>query len=131
VRTIIVPAAAALAVLVLAGCGSPPHYSLPSTKACLQKAGLAITPPTGDFVAESATVGSFRATFTGVRIGNAVTILFGRNAQEAKDSALGYIRFHAKNVGVYDILFVDKNVTMLWKEHASLADRATVTGCLK
>ena len=130
-RSLIALAAASLAVLVLAGCGSPPHYSLPSTKACLQKAGLEITPPTADFVAESATVGSFRAHFAGGKKANAVTILFGRNAQEAKDSALGYIRFHARNVGVYDILFVDKNVTMLWKEHASPADKATVTGCLK
>lgn len=129
-RPSVLAAAAVLGALALAGCGTPPHYSLAKTRACLKAAGAKIVAPKGDFVAESATGGTFRAELGGAR-GNAVTVSFGTTAAEAKQTADGYVRFHAKNVGISDILSVDKNVVLLWKEHPSEADVTTVTNCLK
>lgn len=122
--------AAGLAVLVLAGCGGPGEHSLKKSRACLEQAGARLTPPTGDFVATTATVGSFRAYLHG-RKGNFVTLAFGADEQESADTSLGYERFHGKNIGLADILFVDRNVVLLWKEHPSTEDAALVNGCLK
>lgn len=118
------------AVLVPAACGtSAPSYSLDRTRACIEDSGMAVTKPAGDFVAQSATVGAFRAYLEGRR-GNFVTASFGENADEAADTVLGYERFHGENVGLSDILFSDRNVVMLWKEHPSDEEAARVTGCL-
>ncbi len=122
-------AAAGLLVL-LAGCGAPPTYSLEKSRSCLAKAGFAISDPKSDFVAQSATVGSFRARFPSRGV-NAVTVSFGENGDEAKQTAQGYVRFHARNVGVFDILEVEKNAVLLWKQHPTDAERTEVTSCLK
>jgi hypothetical protein len=122
--------AAGLAALVLAGCGGPTEHSLEKSRACLAQAGARISPPTGDFVATTATVGSFRAYLHGKK-GNFVTLSFGADEQESADTSLGYDRFHGKNIGLADILFVDRNVVLLWKEHPSTEDTALVTACLK
>jgi hypothetical protein len=118
--------------LLLAGCAgsSPTAYSLPKTRDCLKEKGARIAKPAGDFVASTATVGTFRAYLHG-KHGNFVTLSFGADADEAATIAEGYNRFHAKNVGVADILFTDKNVTMLWGEHPSSADTDLVTGCFR
>lgn len=123
-------AALPAAALALAGCGTPPHWSMSATRACLAKAGDRITPATGDFVAQSATVGSFRAHLRGADR-NFVTLSFGDNASDAKSLADGYIRFHAKNVGISDILYLDKNVVLLWREHPTPAELNALRGCLK
>lgn len=122
--------AGGLAVLVLGGCGAPGNHSLQKSRACLERAGARLGPPEGDFVATTATVGSFRAHLHGQK-GNFVTLSFGADEQESADTALGYQRFHAKNIGLSDILFVDRNVVLLWKEHPSAADEALVNGCLR
>lgn len=119
-----------LAVLVLAGCGAPGEHSLAKSRACLVRDGARITRPVGDFIASTATVGSFRAYLHG-RKGNFVTMSFGADEQESADTSLGYQRFHGKNIGLADILFTDRNVVMLWKEHPSPEDAARVTACLK
>jgi hypothetical protein len=126
------PFAAGFAVLALAlaGCGGPPEHSLEKTRSCLEQAGARVTPATGDFVASTASVGSFRAYLHGKK-GNFVTMSFGSDADEANDTALGYQRFHGRNIGLSDILFLDRNVTMLWKDHPSDADSTLVSGCLK
>ena len=118
-------------VLVLAGCGAPPNYSLAGTRSCLEKAGMHVAAtPVSDLVAHTAANGTFRARLKGADP-NAVTLSFADNAKDAQDVADGYIRFHAKNVGVTDILFVDKNVVTLWLRHPSDADRSAITSCLK
>jgi hypothetical protein len=122
--------AAGLAVLVLAGCGAASEHSLVKSRSCLEQAGVRITRPTGDFVATTATIGSFRAHLHGKK-GNFVTLSFGADEQESADTSLGYERFHGKRIGLADILYVDKNVVMLWKEHPSDKDTALVNGCLK
>ena len=117
--------------LALVACGGPSSYDLAKTRDCLEGAGLTVgPPPADDFVARSATVGSFRASFPGAA-GNAVTISFGESADDAKQTAGGYVRFHARNVGVFDILQVERNAVLLWKQHPTDDERTTVTSCLK
>jgi hypothetical protein len=129
-RTLLLLPALAVAALVLAGCGTAPHYDLAKTRTCLKGAGFTITPPPADdFVARSALVGAFRAFLP--EGGNAVTLSFGEGGDDAKRTSEGYVRYHAQNVGVFDVLDLDKNVVLLWKEHPSDADRAKVKDCLK
>jgi len=118
------------AVLLLGACGTTaPAYSFERTRACIEDNGMKVTNPVGDFVAETATVGAFRAYLDGTR-GNFVTASFGENADEAADTVRGYERCHGENVGLSDVLYSDRNVVMLWKEHPSDEDAARVTGCL-
>jgi hypothetical protein len=120
----------AVLVVVLAGCGSPPSkYALDESRACLSKTGAEIVRPTGDFVASTASEGTFRAVLHGGT--NFVTLSFGVDDDEATQIAEGYDRFHGKNIGVSDILYQDHNVIMLWKLHPSDAELGVVTDCLK
>jgi len=129
-RTLLLLPALALVALA-AGCGTPPHYDLAKTRSCLQDKGLRIgAPPADDFVARSAIEGTFRATFPGDDP-NAVTISFGESSDDARQTAQGYVRYHAQNVGVFDILAVEKNAVLLWKRHPADAELETVTNCLK
>jgi hypothetical protein len=123
---------AAVLVLLLIGCaGSVSRtYSLDKTRDCLRDEGARIGPPRGDVVASTASNGTFRA-YLAHGDGNFVTLSFGADEQEAAALAAGYDRFHAKNVGVADILFTQKNVAMLWKLHPSTDDGELVNGCLK
>jgi hypothetical protein len=123
---------ALIAVLVagLAGCGGssePDTYTLAPTKACARSTLHGVLTPEPDFVASTATGGSFHMTFTD----NAVTVVFGSDGAEARNLADAYRRFHAKNVGVEDILRTDHNAVLLWKFHPSDAAGAQVAGCLK
>jgi hypothetical protein len=115
---------------LLAGCGSPPvnHFTLAKTRACLADTGAQIVKPTSDFVAGTASEGTFRAVLHGGS--NFVTLAFGADEAEAVQLAQGYDRFHGKNIGVADILYQDKNVTMLWKLHPADDELKLVTDCL-
>jgi hypothetical protein len=118
---------AAAALLLLAGCGAPPEHSAAKTRSCLQDAGLRISAPKGDFVATTATEGSFRAY-----IGrNFVTLSFGADDAEAKSTVDGYVRFHGNGFGLGNLLFTDRNVVMLWKQEPSDAQATKVVNCLK
>ena len=123
-------AGALAAGLLAAGCGGPTRYSLERTRACLKEDGARTGKPLNDFVASTATAGAFRA-YLGAPDDNAVTISFGESSDDAQQTADGYIRFHAKNVGIYDILELERNAVLLWKQHPSNAERSRVTGCLK
>jgi hypothetical protein len=121
-----------LAALLLAGCaGSVSRtYSLAKTRDCLVGKGARVAPPRGDIVASTASDGTFRAFLPGPER-NFVTLSFGADPTEAAALAAGYDRFHGKNIGVSDILFTAKNVTLLWKVHPDTTDDDLVTGCLK
>jgi hypothetical protein len=120
----------AVLVVVLAGCGSPPSkYALDKSRDCLAKTGAQIVRPKGDFVASTASGGTFRAVLHGGT--TFVTLSFGADDAEATQIAQGYDRFHGKNIGVSDILYQDHNVIMLWKLHPSDDELQVVTGCLK
>ena len=116
-------------VLLAAGCGKPAAklYTQQASSACLQKAGIQVgAVGTDDFVASSATGGAFHATLTD----NAVTVSFGQTLADAGNIDQAYRRFHAANVGIDDVLRTQGNAVMLWHQHPTDADIATVTGCL-
>jgi hypothetical protein len=116
---------------VLAGCGSSSSkvttFTLAPTRECARGYGHILKPKSDDFVATTATGGSFRLRFPD----NEATVLFGADAQEANGLADGYRRFHAKNVGVEDILRTNNNVVMLWKFHPTDTDASELNDCLK
>lgn len=123
----------ALLASLAAGCGAGSTtatvYTLAATKQCLDTTlGAHSYPPLGDdFVASTASGGAFRLRLAD----NAVTILFGANPDEASNLADAYRRFHAKNVGVEDILRTDNNAVMLWQLHPSPEDENSIHDCLK
>jgi hypothetical protein len=127
-----VPLAVAVAVLVTAGCGGNDiTYSLTKTRACLRGQGVKISAvPRSDFVASTATGGSFRADLDS---GNFVTVVFGETDDDAEQIDKAYQRFAFPNVrqGLPDVLRTSHNAIMLWHEHPEPADEQAVLGCLK
>jgi hypothetical protein len=121
-----------LLAVAAAGCGAskgPSVYTLAATKQCIEtKLGIhGFAAPTDDFVASTASGGALR-----VRLADdAVTILFGESPDEASNLADAYRRFHAKNVGIEDILRTDNNAVMLWQLHPSSDDENNIHDCLK
>jgi hypothetical protein len=124
-------AAIAALALVAAACGSggTSLYTRAASSKCLQKQGVAVGPVSdaSDFVAASATGGAFRARLAN----NAVTVSFGETQVDADNIDQAYRRFHAKNVGIDDILRRQGNALMLWRVHPADTDMATITGCLE
>ena len=123
----------ALLVVVAAGCGgskSTPVATRAATKQCAKTTlGVKSFPSIADdFVASTASGGAFRMHLGSL---NDVTVLFGKDAAEASNLADAYRRFHAKNVGVEDILRTKDNVVLLWQLHPSDADENSVEDCLK
>jgi hypothetical protein len=122
-----------LLAFLVAGCGSGSTttsvYTLAATKPCLvAKQGIDLFPtPNDDFVASTASGGALRVRLPD----NAVTILFGQSEQEASNLADAYRRFHAKNVGVEDVLRTKGTSVLLWQLHPSAADESNVEDCLK
>jgi hypothetical protein len=118
----------ALVVVVAAACGSskPKLYTLQKTKACLARKHVRLGGRL-DFVASTATGGAFKAHLAS----NFVTVSFGATQADADNIDQAYVNFHAKNVGIADVLHEQQNAVMLWHEHPSDADAATITGCLR
>lgn len=127
-RLLVIAAIAACAT----ACGNPAStkvYSKAATMACLQKqAGVHVGPaPASDFVANSATGGAFSVKLKG----NRATVSFGQTITDGNNIADAYRRFHARNVGVNDVLETEQNAVLLWHVHPSDADISTITNCLK
>jgi hypothetical protein len=120
-----------LVALILAACGqsSAAIFTKQATEACLQQKNVHVGPVSNatDFVASTATGGAFRATLSD----NFVTISFGLTLVDATNIDQAYEQFHAKNVGLPDVLRTENNAVMLWHQHPSDTDLALVTGCLK
>lgn len=115
---------------VVAGCGGSKStassmYDVGKTRACLIKKNARLGGQL-DFVASTATGGGLRARLAD----NAVTIAFGRTIGDAANIAQAYVHFHAKNVGIADVLHSQGNAVMLWHEHPSDQDLSLVEGCL-
>ena len=120
-------------VVAAAGCGgskATPVATYGPTKQCAKaKLGVKAFPSiANDFVASTASGGAFRMHLGSL---NDVTVLFGKDSQEASNLADAYRRFHAKNVGVEDILRTKDNVVLLWQTHPSDSDESSVEDCLK
>jgi hypothetical protein len=120
----------ALVVLLAVSCGAPGQKlaKLDPSRACLRAAGVRTDESLGaDFIAGTATGGAVRA-----HLGkNFVTVAFSDSVDHADGINDAYHRFHARNVGIEDILRQQGNVVMLWHEHPSDAAQAKVTSCLK
>jgi hypothetical protein len=126
VKPIVVIAASFL--LLGAGCGGPGSsglYTLQKTRACLAAKHVKLGGQL-DFVATTATGGALRATLAT----NFVTVVFGATTTDADNIDQAYRQFHAKNVGIDDVLRQDRNAVMLWHAHPSDADLAEVGSCL-
>jgi hypothetical protein len=123
----------ALAAFAVAGCGggssSSTTYTRVASKQCIETTlGIHSFPAVSDdFVASTASNGAMRVRLSD----NAVTILFGAGGNEANNLADAYRRFHAKNVGVEDILRTQSNAVLLWQLHPSAADENSIHDCLK
>jgi hypothetical protein len=114
--------------LLVASCGKPGQHlaSQDNTGACLTKARVRFGGQL-DFVASTATGGAIKAHLRH----NDVTIVFGKTEADANNINDAYHRFHARNVGINDVLHQQGNVVMLWRLHPSDQDLTLVTGCLK
>lgn len=113
--------------LLAAGCGGGGGraFTVEKTQSCLVDKGFRIGHAV-DFVASTATGGAFRTYFPE----NDVTVVFGRTQEDAVNLEQAYRRFHAKNVGIDDVLSRDRNAVLLWRFHPSDADRTTLGSCL-
>jgi len=129
VKRIAAIAAISVATAACGGSGSGKLYTRDATRACLDGKRLqtSAVSSSADFVANSATGGAFRAQLED----NRVTISFGLTDGDADNISQAYQTFHAKNVGISDVLRQQGNAVMLWRVHPSDADIKTVTGCLK
>jgi len=113
--------------LVVAGCGGTKSYDAEKTRSCLaDQPGVKLSNKV-DFVASTALGGAFNAKL----LGNQVTLAFAEDRKEAERIVRAYQRFRGKNIGLSDILYSNRNVVMLWREHPSADDTARVTDCLK
>lgn len=115
-------------VAALAGCGGgggSALYSYDHTRACLEKKPFLKVDNKVDFVAGTATAGAFRVHFTY----NEATVSFGKTLDDANSINAAYHRFHAKNVGVDDIVHQDKNIVVLYKIHPLEGDVIDLTHC--
>jgi hypothetical protein len=120
----------ALIALLAVSCGAQTLKlaKLDPTRACLRAADVRTDQNlSADFIAGTSTGGAFRAHLRR----NLVTIVFSESVDLANGVNDAYHRFHAQNVGIEDVLRQQGNVVMLWHEHPSDADQATITNCLK
>jgi hypothetical protein len=116
-------------VIILAGCGGSGGsklYTLQLTRSCLVAKHVALG-GTLDFVATTATGGALRARLPQ----NFVTVAFGATSADADNIDQAYRSFHARNVGIDDVLLENGNAVLLWHQHPSDADVATISDCLK
>ena len=113
--------------LALAGCGGgSADFTLPKTRACLKKNDSLRVRGKLDFVASTATGGALHA----VMPHNAVTLVLGATVDDANNINDAYHRFRAKNVGVDDILRQDRNAVLLFRQHPTDEQIATIESCL-
>jgi hypothetical protein len=120
--------ALALLCALVVGCGggSTKPYVLAQTRQCLQKNKEVKIGGRLDFVASTATGGALHLRLKH----NAVTLVFGETIEDADNINDAYHRFRAKNVGIEDIIRQQRNAVMLFRQHPTDADVATVEGCL-
>ena len=125
-RRLALPALLCFAVAV-AGCGSSGGlYTLAKTRPCLKKNRAVRIDRKLDFVASTATGGALHLVLPQ----NAATLVFGETVDDANNINDAYHRFRAKNVGVDDILRQDRNAVLLFRQHPTDEQIATIESCL-
>jgi hypothetical protein len=126
-RSLALAAALLVPLCVLAaGCGGSSHYSLESTRACLQKAHVRVRSRV-DFLASTAPAGAFNVKFPD----NQVTISFLEDSKQAAALAQAYRRVRGRNIGIEDVLRPQANAVLLWALHPDVGEEKTVKDCLK
>jgi hypothetical protein len=122
----------ALALLV-AGCGDtePSVYKAGSTAKCLRKEGYRVTTDPSEIgvVAANAPNGGLRA----FEPGNALTIAFGENSDDALGIERAFRRFAPKKLrpNISDVMRTQKNAVLLWTVTPPQEEMNKVFGCLK
>jgi hypothetical protein len=128
VKRIVLGGVSFVLLLGLAACGGSGTslYTLQKTQSCLTAKNIRLG-GTLDFVATTATGGALRAHLPG----EFVTIAFGATKADADNIDQAYRSFHARNVGIDDVLREDVNAVLLWNLHPTDANVATIAACLK
>jgi hypothetical protein len=126
------PLIAVLAVLA-AGCtsGEPSAFTAEPTAKCLRGQGYRVT--TSDsktgVIAANAPHGGLLAK----KPGNALTIAFAQNSDDAIKTAAAFKRFAPKKLKKHidDVLRIQKNAVLLWTVTPPQAEMTNVFTCLK
>lgn len=128
----LVPLVLITAVLA-AGCssGEPSAYKAGPTAKCLQGKGYKVTTEDAQVgvVAANAENGGLRAN----EPGNALTIAFAKNSDDAIQTAGAMKRFAPKKLRphILDVMRTNKNAVLLWTVTPPQTELDRVYGCLK
>jgi hypothetical protein len=126
-------AAAALVLLVAAGCGAkaPKTYHVDGTAKCLRDEGYRVRTDAENLgvVAAAAPLGSLRA----FESGNTVTISLGNDHRDAVNISKLYRKFAPKKLRPHidDVMEIQKNAVLVWTVTPPSDDHDKVVGCLK
>jgi hypothetical protein len=119
--------------LLIAGCGDaePSVYKAEPTANCLSKDGYRVTinPSEIGVVAANAPNGGLRA----FKPGNALTIAFGENSDDALGIERAFRRFAPKKLRPHigDVMRTQKNAVLLWTVTPPQEEMNDVFACLK
>jgi hypothetical protein len=122
-----------LLALLAAGCssGEPSAYKAGPTAKCLKGDGYKVTTDDAKvgLVAANAENGGLRAN----EPGNALTIAFAKNSDDAIQTAGAMKRFAPKKLRphILDVMRTNKNAVLLWTVTPPQAELDRVYGCLK
>jgi hypothetical protein len=122
-----------VSAFVLTGCtsGEPSTYKAGPSAKCLSGKGYTVTTDDAKVgvVAANAPNGGLRAN----EPGNALTIAFGENSDDAPGIAEGYRRFAPKRLKPHidDVLRIQKNTVLLWTVTPPQEELDKVVACLK
>ena len=122
-----------LAALLVAGCssGEPSTFKAEQTAKCLRGKGYLVTTDDAKVgvVAANAPNGGLLAK----EPGNALTIAFGQNSDDAIQIAAAFKRFAPKKLRphITDVLRTQKNAVLLWTVTPPLQELNKVDTCLK
>jgi len=127
------PAILVLAGLLLAGCssGEPSVFKAAATGKCLTGKGYSVTTDAAKVgvVAANAPNGGLLAK----EPGNALTIAFGQNSDDALKIAAAFKRFAPKKLRrhITDVMRTQKNAVLLWTVTPPQKELNKVYACLK
>jgi hypothetical protein len=119
--------------LLVAGCssGEPSAFTAGPTAKCLEGKGYRVTTDDAKVgvIAANAPNGGLRAN----EPGNAVTIAFGANSDDALQIAAAFKRFAPKKLRLHidDVMRMQKNAVLLWTVTPPQDELNKVYACLK
>jgi hypothetical protein len=129
----LVPPIMIVAALLLAGCsaGEPSTFKAAPTAKCLEGEGYRVTTDDAEVgvIAANAPNGGLRAN----EPGNALTIAFGQDSDDAIQIAAAFKRFAPKKLRphITDVMRTQKNAVLLWTVTPPQEELNKVFACLK